>query len=468
MSTSGLTPTQVEVRESVQKICQAFPDEYWAEKDRKSEYAGDLHRELAKAGYLGICMPQELGGSELGISDATIMVETISESGAGIAGAQTVHANVYATIPILRFASAAQKARYLPPIISGAERTCFGVTEPDTGLDTLRLKTRAEKRVDGGKGRYIVSGQKIWITNAQAASRMVLLARTTPLEEVDKDKPANGLSLFYCDIAKGKSEGSIVVQPIHKMGGRAVDANQVFFDNFEIAEDDLIGSEGDGFKIILHGMNAERCLLAGEALGLGYAALRRAAAYARTRHVFGRAIGQNQAIQHPLAQSWCALEAAKMLMLHAARRFDEVIGISAGDRRDSGAGDPATARAELGALCNAAKYVAAEAAFEACERAVMTHGGMGYAVDFHVERYLRESFVPRLAPVSREMILNYVGQRVLGCKSTSSPIISPFLPPPFLFPLIRENTRPSHTKPDPIAHHPPLIIHHAPTVPKSY
>ncbi|THG99720.1 hypothetical protein EW145_g7213 [Phellinidium pouzarii] len=382
MSASGLTPTQIEVRDSVQKICRAFPDEYWAEKDRKSEYAGDLHRELASAGYLGICMPQELGGTELGVADATVMVETISESGAGIAGSQTVHANVYATIPILRFASASQKERYLPLIISGKERTCFGVTEPDTGLDTLKLKTKAERKTDSGSGkvRYVVSGQKIWITNAQAADRMVLLARTTPLEEVNKAKPASGLSLFYCD-------SSLSSQYIRWAG--------VFFDKFEVEEEDLIGSEGDGFKIILHGMNAERCLLVGEALGLGYAALRRASAYARARHVFGRAIGQNQAIQHPLAQSWCALEAAKMLMLHAARqcvvsfggcmyecmhadgsgglfsvraRFDEVIGV--GKLGDNGhREDDSDARAEVGALCNAAKYVAAEAAFEACERA---------------------------------------------------------------------------------------------------
>ncbi|OCB88829.1 acyl-CoA dehydrogenase NM domain-like protein [Sanghuangporus baumii] len=401
MSSSGLSQAQTEVRDSIQKICENFPDEYWSEKDRKSEYAGDLHRELANAGYLGICMPSEYGGSDLGVSEATIMFETISESGAGIAGCQTVHANVYATVPILRFASREQKARYLPDIISGKERTCFGVTEPNTGLDTLKLKTKAEKRADPRTGRssYVVSGQKIWITNAQAAERMVLLARTTPLEEIPKDKQNTGLSLFYCDIARGKREGSVVAQPIHKMGGRSVDANEVFFDKFEIAADDLIGSEGDGFKIILHGMKK---VIRREALGLGYAALRRATEYAKARHVFGRAIGQNQAIQHQLAQSWCALEAAKMLTLHAARRT------SASDEGKAGI------QAEVGALCNAAKYVAAEAAFEACERAVMTHGGMGYASEFHVERYLRESLVPRLAPVSREMILNFIGQKVLG------------------------------------------------------
>ncbi|EJD08374.1 acyl-CoA dehydrogenase NM domain-like protein [Fomitiporia mediterranea MF3/22] len=420
MSTSGLSPTQIEIRESIQKICKQFPDEYWAEKDSKSEYAGDLHRELAKAGYLGICMPTEHGGTELGISEATIMMETISESGAGVAGCQTIHANVYATVPILRFASTEQKGRYLPKIINGSQRTCFGVTEPNTGLDTLKLQTRAEKfnNSNATKRRYLVSGQKIWITNAQAAERMVLLARTTPLEQLDTSHLNRGLSVFYCDFARGKREGSILVQPIQKMGGRAVDANQVYFDNFEIDENDLIGSEGEGFKIILHGMKYVYLIFISSfhislppyfSLGLGYAALRRATEYARVRRVFNRTIGQNQAIQHPLAQSWCALEAAKMLTLHAARRFDEVIGISNYNQSKDN-----TSHAEVGALCNAAKYIAAEAAFEACERAVMTHGGMGYAADFHVERYLRESFVPRLAPVSREMILNFIGQKVLG------------------------------------------------------
>ncbi|TDL15477.1 acyl-CoA dehydrogenase NM domain-like protein [Rickenella mellea] len=437
MSTTGLTQSQIDIREGVQKICAQFPDEYWAEKDSKGEYAGDLHPELAKAGYIGICMPQEYGGADLGISEAAIMMATIAESGAGIAGCQTVHANVYATIPLLKFCTRSQQARFLPPLISGEERTCFGVTEPDSGLDTLRLSTRAE-RVGAV---YRVSGQKIWITNAQASSRMVLLARTSPLDsqaQSDSKSSSKGLTLLYADIARGKREGSVEVRPIEKMGGRSVDANQVFFDNFEVPVSDRVGDEGDGFKIILHGMkyvpslpssyhihpltqiqnSAERILLSAESLGLGYAALKRASSYASTRVVFGRPIGQNQGIQHPLARSWCELEAARALVLGVARRFDELVGVTSSSSSPSVQTKRKPTKEELielGASCNAAKYVAAEAAFRACEQAVMTLGGMGYAKEYHVERYLRESFVPRIAPVSREMILNFIGQKVLGC-----------------------------------------------------
>ncbi|KAM0745970.1 acyl-CoA dehydrogenase [Meredithblackwellia eburnea MCA 4105] len=387
MSTDGLTESQIEVRESIAKICQEFPDEYWMEKDQKGEYAGDLHARLAEAGYIGICMPSELGGAGLGISEATVMLQTISESGAGIAGAQTIHANVYATMPLLKFASEEQKAKYLPPIINGTHRVCFGVTEPNSGLDTLNLTTKAERKGD----KYIINGSKVWITNAQRASRMVLLARTTPLDS--GTKPSDCLSIFYADIAKGKENGQVTVTPLKKMGGKAVDANSVFFDNFEVDASDLIGKEGGGFKQILHGMNAERCLLAGEALGLGYAALKRAAQYTSERVIFGRPVAANQAIQHPLADSWCNLEAAKMMTYFAARRYDE--GQSSGEH------------------ANAAKYLAAEAAFTACERAILSHGGMGYSAEYHVERYLREVLVPRIAPVSKEMILNYISQRVL-------------------------------------------------------
>ncbi|KAI5477482.1 acyl-CoA dehydrogenase NM domain-like protein [Pseudohyphozyma bogoriensis] len=369
MSTDGLTESQIDVRESVGKICEEFPDEFWMEKDLKGEYAGELHAKLAEAGYIGICMPTELGGVGLGISEATVMLQTIAESGAGIAGAQTIHANVYATMPLLKFATDEQRARYLPPIIDGSHKVCFGVTEPNSGLDTLKLQTRAERKGD----KYIINGSKIWITNAQRATKMVLLARTTPLGE---GKPSEGLSIFFADLKEGREKGTVQVSPIKKMGGKAVDANAVFFDNFEVDAADLIGTEGAGFKQILHGMNAERCLLAGEALGLGYAALRRAAQYTSERVIFGKPVAANQAIQHPLADSWCNLEAAKMMTYFAARRYDE--GQSSGEH------------------ANAAKYLAAEAAFTACERAITSHGGMGYSAEYHVERYLREVLVPRI------------------------------------------------------------------------
>jgi acyl-CoA dehydrogenase len=386
METSGFTEEQLTVRDAIFKICEQFPDDYWMERDITQEYPGELHAALAKDGWIGIALPEDLGGGGLGISEATMMMQTICESGAGMQGAQSIHANVYATQPVMKFANAEQRPRFLSKIISGEWRTCFGVTEPSTGLDTLKLKTKAEKTASG----YKISGQKIWITNAQVAQKMVLLARTTPLEEVKK--PSEGLSMFFIDI--DHNAPGFEARRIKKMGGRAVDANEVFFDNYEIPQDALIGKEGQGFKIILHGMNAERSLLAGEALGLGYAALKKATAYAKDRVVFGRPIGQNQAIQHPLASAFMQLEAAKLATYHAARLYDR----SNSDHPDY---DATVTQHAVGVACNSAKYVAAEAAYTACERAVMSMGGMGYAAEYHVERYLRECFVPRLAPVSR-------------------------------------------------------------------
>ena len=322
-----------------------------------------------------------------------MMLQTISQSGAGMAGAQSIHGNVYATQPVARFGTKEQLERIIPRIIKGDWRVCFGVTEPNTGLDTLRMKTKATRAGD----TYVISGQKTWITGAQGASKMILLARTTALEEVEK--PSEGLSMFCIDFDKTKA--GLELKKIKKMGGGAVDANEVFFDNYEVGADSLIGKEGQGFKIILHGMNAERCLLAGEALGLGYVALEKAAKYAKERVVFGRPIGKNQAIAHPLADAYMNLEAAKLATYHATRLYDH-----------SGQDSTITQHA-VGVACNSAKYLAAEAAFMACERAIMSHGGMGYAMEYDVERYLRECFVPRIAPVSREMILNFVSEKVL-------------------------------------------------------
>ncbi|KAI9711263.1 MAG: hypothetical protein M1820_002250 [Bogoriella megaspora] len=267
-------------------------------------------------------------------------------------------------------------------------------TEPNTGLETLKLKTAARREGD----HYLITGQKIWISSAQVAQKMILLARTTPLEDVQK--PSEGLSLFYIDL--DKSAPGLELKRIDKMGGRAIDANMVFFESFKVPANTLIGQEGQGFRIVLHGMNAERCLLAGEALGLGYVALSKAAEYARERVVFGRPIGQNQGIQHPLASAYMNLEAAKLATYHAARLYDR-------SKEDSSITQHA-----IGTACNSAKYLAAEAAFTACERAVLAHGGMGYAQEYHVERYLRECFVPRIAPVSREMIMNYIAEKVLN------------------------------------------------------
>ncbi|OTA32872.1 hypothetical protein BTJ68_07993 [Hortaea werneckii EXF-2000] len=401
METSGFTDEQLTVRDAIFKICENFPDDYWMERDQTETYPHELHAALAKDGWLGIALPENLGGSGLGISEATMMLQSIAESGAGLAGAQSIHANVYATQPVSKFATEDQRDRFLRKIISGEWRTCFGVTEPNTGLETLRLKTLATPTQDGSG--YHISGQKIWISSAQVATKMVLLARTTPLEEVKK--PSEGLSMFYIDF--DLNAPGLEAKKIKKMGGRAVDANQVFFENYFVPKDALIGEEGQGFKIILHGMNAERCLLAGEALGLGYAALDKATTYAKERVVFGRPIGQNQAIQHPLASAFMHLEAAKLATYHAARLYDR--SSPTHPEHDSSITSHA-----VGVACNSAKYLAAEAAFTACERSVMSMGGMGYAAEYHVERYLRECFVPRLAPVSREMIMNFIGEKALG------------------------------------------------------
>ncbi|KAI1423854.1 acyl-CoA dehydrogenase/oxidase [Xylaria sp. FL1777] len=396
MEMSGFSQNQLTVREAVGAVCSQFSNSYWQERDQTEADPKDFHAALAKDGWLGIALPESLGGSGLGISEATMMMQTITESGAGMAGAQAIHANVYATQPLAKFGTKEQLESTIPNIISGKWRTCFGVTEPNTGLDTLRLRTVAEKQDDGS---YSVTGQKIWITCAQVAKKMILLARTTPLEEVKK--PSEGLSMFCIDL--DRDAPGLDMRRIKKMGGRAIDANEVFFDNYKIPANTLIGSENQGFKIILHGMNAERCLLAGEALGLGYAALKRAAEYARDRVVFQRPIGMNQGIAHPLADAYMKLEAAKLATYHAARLYDK-----------SREGDSATTRQDaVGIAANSAKYVAAEAAFTACERAVMTHGGMGYAMEYDVERWLRECLVPRIAPVSREMILNYISEKVL-------------------------------------------------------
>ncbi|KAK4936623.1 hypothetical protein LTR10_022546 [Elasticomyces elasticus] len=379
-----LTESQREVREAISKVCAKFDDAYWSNAEKEHRFPVEFHQAVAKDGWLGICMPSDYGGSDLGIAEAAVMVQTIAESGAAYAGASAVHMNIFGLEPVRKFGSEEQKQRMLVPLIAGKERACFGVTEPNTGLDTLKLQSRAVRDGD----HYSLSGQKIWISTAQVAEKILILVRTTPLENVSK--PSQGLSLFYTDLDRKQVE----VTEIPKMGRAAVDSNTLFFDGWKVPKEDLIGEENNGFKMIMHGMNAERILIAAEALGIGFAALRRAALYAGERRVFGRPIGKNQAIQHPLADSWMQLEAARLMIYQAARMYD--------------------AGYETGEYANAAKYLAAEAAFRACERAVMTHGGMGYAKEYHVERYFREIMIPRIAPVSREMILNYISERVLG------------------------------------------------------
>jgi acyl-CoA dehydrogenase len=372
------------VRDAIEKICARFGDDYWLKRDHDGEFPNDFHRALAADGWLGVCIPEVYGGSGLGVSEAAVMMHTIAASGAGFSGASAVHMNIFGLNPVVVYGTEEQKRRMLPPVVSGKEKACFAVTEPNAGLETAKLQTRAERRGD----RYIVNGAKIWISTAQVADRMLILTRTTPSENVRK--PTDGLSLFFTALDRSHVE----VREIEKMGRKAVDSNQVFIDNLEVPLEDRIGEEGQGFKYIIDGFNPERILVAVEAIGLGRAALKRATAYAKERVVFGRPIGQNQAIQHPLAQCWMELEAAELVAMKAAWQYDNGIPCA-----------PAA---------NAAKYLGAEAGFKACETAVMTHGGYGYAREFHVERYLRESMIARIAPVTPHLIMCFIAEKVLG------------------------------------------------------
>jgi acyl-CoA dehydrogenase len=380
----ALSKDQEAICEAVGRVCARFGDDYWLAKDREGGFPHDFHEALAQDGWLGVAMPEAYGGAGLGITEAALMMGTIAQSGAGFSGASALHMNIFGLNPVVVFGSEEQKRRMLPPLIAGDDKACFAVTEPDAGLDTLRLKTRAVRRGD----HYLLSGQKIWISTAQVANKVLILARTTAVEDVQRR--SDGLSLFYTDFDRRYIE----VREIEKMGRKAVDSNQVFFDALPVPVADRIGEEGQGFRCILHGMNPERILIAAEAVGLGRVALARAARYARERVVFDRPIGQNQGIQHPLAARWTELEAAHLMVMKAAWLYD--------------------AERECAAESNAAKYLAGEAAFNACQTAVMTHGGMGYAKEFHVERFLRESLIPRIAPVSPQMILNFIAERVLG------------------------------------------------------
>jgi acyl-CoA dehydrogenase len=380
----ALSPEQDSIRESVTAICKRFGDDYWLRKDREGGFPQDFYEAFAAAGWLGICIPEAYGGSGLGVTEAAVMMEAVARSGAGMSGASALHINIFGLNPVVVYGTEEQKRRMLPPMVSGKEKACFAVTEPDTGLNTTQLKLRAVRSGD----RYVVDGQKVWISTAQVADKVLLLARTTPLDEVTR--PTLGLSLFYTRFDRSR----IKADEIDKMGCKAVDSNVLFFDRFEVPVEDRIGEEGRGFEYILHGMNPERILIAAEAIGLGRLALSRAAAYARERVVFNRPIGQNQAIQHPLARNWTELEAAWLMTLRAAWEYDSGL--------------------PCGASANAAKFLAGEAGFNACQQAVMTHGGFGYSKEYHVERYLREVMIPRIAPISPQLALCHIAERVLG------------------------------------------------------
>lgn len=380
----ALTEQQESIREAITRICSRFDDQYWFDRDHDGRFPEEFYQALAGDGWLGMCIGEQYGGAGLGVTEAALMMQTIAQSGGGMSAASSVHINLFGLNPVAVFGNEEQRLRMLPPVARGEVKSCFGVTEPNTGLNTTQLKTRAVRKGD----RYVVNGQKVWISTAQVAHKILLLARTTPLDEVDK--PTHGLSLFYTNFDRSR----ITVHEIEKMGRKCVDSNELFFEDFEIPVEDRIGEEGRGFEYILHGMNPERVLIAAEAVGIGRLALSRAVAYAKERIVFNRPIGQNQGIQHPLAQNYMELEAANLVVMQAAWQYDNNI--------------------PCGAAANAAKYLAGEAGFNACQQAVMTHGGFGYAKEYHVERYLREVLIPRIAPISPQLVMCYIAEKVLG------------------------------------------------------
>lgn len=380
----ALSEDQVAVRDAVTAIVGGFDDDYWLTCDREHAFPKAFYAAIAEGGWLGIAMPEQHGGAGLGVTEAAVMMQAVADSGGGMAAASAIHINIFGPHPIVVFGTPEQQERWLPPLIAGQERCCFGVTEPDAGLDTGRISTTAEPTNAG----YVVRGKKIWTSTAQHADKIMLLARTTPVEQCTKR--TDGLSLFYTDLDRAHVE----IREIEKMGRAAVDSNMVFIDDLPVPRENLIGEEGHGFRCLLDSLNPERILVAAEAVGLGRNALDRAVAYAGERVVFDRPIGQNQAIQHPLAESWIDLHAAELMVREAAWLYDS--------------GRP------CGAEANAAKYFAAEAAHTAATRAVTTLGGMGYAREYHVERLLRESLIPKLAPVSAQMILCYIAETVLG------------------------------------------------------
>jgi acyl-CoA dehydrogenase len=380
----SLTEEHLAIDESVRRVCAQFDDQYWTDCDENARFPHEFYAAMAAGGWLGITMPEELGGSGLGVTEAAIMMHAVTSSNGGYSAASAIHINLFGPHALVVHGTPEQKKRFLTPLIKGEEKACFGVTEPDAGLDTTSIKTFATRTAGG----YRVSGRKMWTSTGQIADKILLLTRTTPKDQCER--PTDGMTLFYTDLDRSKIE----VRRIHKLGRNAVDSNAVFIDDIFVPDEDRIGQEGEGFKYLLDSLNPERMLVGIEAIGLGRDALQRAARYAKERIVFGRPIGMNQGIQHPLAESWTYLESAYWMVMRACWLYDK--------------GKP------CGAEANAAKFLAARAAFDACTRAVMTHGGMGYAQEYQVERLFRESILPRIAPVTEQLILSFIAERVLG------------------------------------------------------
>ena len=378
----ALTEQQELIRKEVTALARSFPPEYWLEKDNKAQYPFEFVKAFAQAGWLGMIVPEEYGGSGLGVTEAALMLHDIAASGAGTSGCSPIHFYTFPPMPVIKHGSETLKRKVLPRIATGEIIMSFGVTEPNAGTDTSRIQTRAEDKGD----RFLVNGRKVWNTNAQNATHMLLLARTAPR---DPAKPFKGLTLFFTAFDRTK----ITVNVIEKLGRAAVDSNEIYIDGLEVPKEDVVGEVGSGFYHLLDSLNPERIMTGIEAVGIGRAALNRAVDYAKERVVFDRPIGQNQAIAHPLAMAWAKLETAELMCLKAAWLFDH--------------GQP------CGAESNTAKLMAAEAGFEACDVALQTHGGYGYAKEFHVERLWREVRLYKIAPVSQQMTLNYISEHVL-------------------------------------------------------
>lgn len=371
------------LRDAVSAVVRRFDDAYWLARDEDGEFPREFHRAMAEAGWLGITMPEEHGGAGLGVTEAAILMHEVASHGGGMAAASSVHINLFGPHPIVVHGTPEQKARWIPRLVQGLDQVAFGFTEPDAGLDTTAITTFARK-VDGG---YVVDGRKVWTSTAQVANKIMLLTRTTRREHCQR--PTDGITIFYTDLDRSR----IDVHRIPKMGRKAVDSNALFIDGLFVPESDRVGAEGQGFAAILHSLNPERLLIAAEAIAIGQDALRRAVRYARDRVVFGQPIGRNQAIQHPLAERWMALEAAWTMVMKGAWLYDQGL--------------------PCGAEANTAKFLGARAGHDACLQAVMTHGGYGYAKEFHVERLLREVMITRIAPVTEQLILSFVAEKVL-------------------------------------------------------
>ena len=373
----------IEVGDAARTLANKFPLSYWRESDKEEKYPWDFVKAFAEAGWMGIIVPEEYGGMGLGVTEAAVMLREIGASGAGMSGASAIHFYVFPPQPILRHGSEEMKKRVLPGFVRGETLMAFGVTEPTSGVDTSRIRTRAEKKGD----RWVINGQKVWSTNAQNATKYLILARTSPRDE---NRPLEGMTLFYADLDRKHCD----VRVIDKLGRAAVDSNEVFIDGLEVAEENVVGEVGKGFYYLLDGLNPERVVVAMEAIGIGRAALDLAVGYANSRIIFDRPIGKNQAVAHPLAECWMRLEAANAVALRAATLYDN--------------------HQSCGAEANTAKFLGAEAGFLACDQAMQTHGGFAYAKEYHIERLWREVRLLRLAPISQEMVCNYISNKVLG------------------------------------------------------